>query len=448
MAKLTERKIKSITRPGRYGDGHCLWLRVTPNGSRQFVQRLVVRGRRMDVGLGGWPMVSLDEARIRSLYNRKVARVYGGDPTLPYPHGIEGWAPAPQSGGPVPPPPTPTPTPTPTAKPTFEECAGRAHAAHKDTWRSAHHATNWLASLRKFVFPAIGALPVDQVTPERLLRLLEPLREVSPDKANRVRQRIGKVLDYSKAHGYVTSNATHGLTAALPAKRIKQKHMEALPYEKVAQALSDAAQAPGSAAGKLALTFLALTATRSGDVLGAQWGEMYESKALWIIPATRTKAGVEHLVPLSKAAMAVLAKAKQLDNDSGLVFPSPQSGGKPTIDGVTLRRLFRSSPLVSNEQVHGLRTAFRTWAEENTTFDHCVKEMSLAHQVGSAVERSYNRSTLVSKRRALMQAWADFLNGGGNPMGDWNTEVGALLAAGLSGWNSKQENQQQAKQAS
>ena len=444
MAKLTERKIKSITKPGRYGDGHCLWLRVTRNGSRQWVQRLVIHKQRRDIGLGGWPMVSLDEARIRALHNRKIARVYKGDPTAapaysgPYPG-------APYPGGPYPGAPMPpAPAPAPAAKPIFQECAERAHKAHQDTWRSKHHATNWLASLRKFVFPAIGALPVDQVTPERLLRLLGPLRAVSPDKANRLRQRIGKVLDYSKAHGYVTSNAAEGLTAALPAKRIKQKHMEALPYEKVGQALSDAAQAPGSAAGKLALSFLALTATRSGDVIGARWSEIDLGKALWTIPAERMKAGAEHQVPLSKAAMALLAKAKQLDNGSGLVFPSPQSGGKPTIDGVTLRRLFRSSPLVGNEKVHGLRTSFRTWAEENTEADHAVKELCLAHQVGSAVERAYNRTTLVEKRRALMQGWAAYLEGGSKQPIVWDTAAHALLA----GWASKQENQQQAKQAS
>ena len=132
MAKLTERKIKSSTRQAGTGPEIACGCELPP-AFTAVRAKVVVHGQRRDIGLGGWPMVSLDEARIRALYNRKIARVYRGDPTLPYPHGIEGWAPSPQSGGPVLPPPTPTPTPT--AKPTFEKCAGRAHAAHKDTWR-------------------------------------------------------------------------------------------------------------------------------------------------------------------------------------------------------------------------------------------------------------------------------------------------------------------------
>ena len=165
-------------------------------------------------------------------------------------------------------------------------------------------------------------------------------------------------------------------------------------------------------AAKLCLRFLILTAARSGEARGATWSETDLGNRLWTIPAERMKGGAEHRVPLSDAALAVLEQARPLGGSEGLIFPSPMKPGQPMSD-MTLTKVLRSTGLAQYATVHGFRTCFRTWASECTRAPHAVMELSLAHAVGSSVERAYARSDLIEKRRVLMQAWADFVAGGG-----------------------------------
>ena len=402
MARLTERKIESITKPGRYGDGHCLFLRVAPGGSKQWVQRLTIHGVRRDIGLGGWPVLSLHDARMKALQNRKVARIDKGDPT---------------GGGPMPTNPTPTnptggggPMPSGPTVPTFQECAERAHKANRPRWRAEKHAYNWIQSLRNFVFPAIGALPVDQVTGQHVLGVVAPLWENQTDKARRVRQRIRTVLGWALAHGYVTSNAAgDGIDGALP--RISNgtdNHFDALPHAEVGQALATVEASRASQAAKLCLRFLTLNACRSGEARGARWSEIDDGKALWVIPAERMKTGQLHRVPLSAEAVAVLAKARALDDGSGLVFPSPLRAGAE-LSNMTLLKALRRCGAVTKETVHGFRSSFRMWCAE-TNKEREIAEAALAHVVGG-VEGRYQRSDVLELRRSLMQGWADYLSG-------------------------------------
>ena len=384
MGKLTFAQVKAITRPGRYGDGGTLFLHVAPGGSKSWVQRLTVAGRCRDIGLGGWPLVRLAEARVKAFENRKVARS-GGDP-------LAGKRRAKIR--------------------TFEQVAREAHHANRARWRSEKHAFNWLSSLERYAFPILGRMPVDRITGQDVLSVLGPIWSSQADTARRVRQRIRTVLGFALAHGYVASNAADGgIDGALPRVPTRAKHFGSLAYPDVARALEAVEASGASWSAKGCFRFLILTACRSGEARGATWGEMDLEGREWRIPAERMKAGAEHRVPLSDAAVAVLERMKPLQDPSGLVFPSPMKPGRP-LSTMTLTKAFRNCGLGEGATVHGFRTSFRTWASERTNADHAVMELSLAHAVGSQVERAYSRSDLLSKRQQLMNQWAGYLAGG------------------------------------
>lgn len=384
MGKLTVKRIQSITKPGRYGDGGTLFLFVKPGGSKSWVQRLTIRGARRDIGLGGWPLVSLAEARDAAFENRRAAR-RGFDP-------LAGKRRA--------------------KVPTFNEAAQKTHKANRARWRADKHAHNWMASLKNYVFPTLGNTPVDQITGQDVLRILGPIWGTQTDTARRVRQRIRTVLGWCLAHGYVTSNAAgDGIDGALPVISSGTKNFRALPFGEVAAALETVEASGASWSAKWALRFLVLTTARSGEVRGATWGEVDLEAREWRIPADRMKGNAEHRVPLSSAALAVLEQARALDDGSGLVFPSPARPGRP-LSSMSLTKVLRDTGLASKATVHGFRTCFRTWASEKTDTDHAVMELSLAHRVGSAVEQAYACSDLLAKRRMLMDHWARYLTQG------------------------------------
>ncbi len=383
MGKLTVAKCKSITKPGRYADGGTLFLFVAPGGSKSWVQRLTIHGVRRDIGLGGFSLVSLAEARDIAYENRRAAR-RGYDP-------LAGKQRA--------------------TIPTFREAAEKAHKANRARWRADKHSQNWLASLKNHVFPALGKTPVDQITGRDVLRVLGPIWETQTDKARRVRQRIRTVLGWCLAHGFVETNAAgEGIDGALPAITTGAKHFRALPYQEVSAALETVEASGASWSAKWALRFLVLTVARSGEVRGATWREIDLEAREWRIPAERMKGHAEHRVPLSDAAVEVLQQARAIDDGSGLIFPSPMRRGRP-LSPMSLTKVLRDTGLASKATVHGFRTCFRTWASEKTDADHAVMELSLAHRVGSAVERAYSRSDLVAKRRTLMDRWAAYLTG-------------------------------------
>ena len=383
MGKLTVAKVKSITNPGRYGDGGTLFLFVKPSGSKSWVQRLTIHGVRRDIGLGGFPLVSLSEARIKAFANRKLARIDDGDP-------LAGKRKA--------------------RMPTFREAAEKAHKANRARWRADKHAKNWLQSLKRYAFPSLGNIPVDRISGQDVLRILGPIWGTRTDTARRLRQRIRTVFGWALAHGYVASNAAgDGIDGALPTISTGGQHFRALPYQEVADSLATVETSRSSLAAKYCFRFLVLTACRSGEARGARWTEIDLEAREWRIPADRMKGGAEHRVPLSNASVEVLEQARALDDGSGLVFPSPT--GKGELSTMTLTKVLRSNGLAERTTVHGFRTAFRTWASEKTDADHAVMELSLAHRVGSAVERAYSRSDLLAKRRTLMARWAAYLSG-------------------------------------
>ena len=383
MGKLTAAGIKNLSRPGLHGDGGTLYLAVAPGGSKSWIQRVTIDGRRRDVGLGGYPLVSLAEAREAAFGNRKLARA-GGDPLAEKRRD---------------------------AVPSFREAAHAVHEANMPRWRNAQHTVSWLQTLELHAFPILGDMPVDRIGREDVLGVLAPIWGVKQETARRVRQRVRTVLRWCQAHGYVEHNAAGELIdGALPSMPAVREHLRALPYADVPEALRIVEASGASLAVQLCFRYVVVTAARSGEARGASWGEIDTDGRLWVIPATRMKGGVEHRQPLSDAAMATLEEARAIDDGSGLLFPSPARPGHPLSD-MAMTKLLRGVGLADRATVHGFRSSFRDWASENTNAEHTIMELSLAHRVGDSTERAYARSDLLAKRRVLMQTWADFVTG-------------------------------------
>ena len=384
MWKLSARKVRALTVPGRYGDGGTLHLVVSPRGTKSWVQRITIDGRRHDIGLGGWPVVSLAMARDRAFANRR-AIADGRDPLA-------------RKRRPK--------------TPTFREASERALEANRPRWRNAKTTDNWVATMDKYVHPVFGDRPVDRIGREDVLRVLTPLWTVKPAIGRKVRQRIRATLAWAQAHGHVEHNlAGDAIDGALPSLPAVKAHFRALPYREVGAALETIAASRASVSARACLRFVVLTACRSGEARLAAWDEIDLEAREWRIPESRMKTGIEHRVPLTDAALDVLESVRPLRGPANLLFPSPSRPAK-TLSDMTLTKVLRDTGLADRATVHGFRSAFRTWASERTSVPHAVCEMALAHRVGSDVERSYARSDLFDKRRGLMDQWATYVTGG------------------------------------
>ena len=380
MPKLTNAQCKALARPGRHGDGGGLYLHVKRSGAKSWCQRITVRGRRRDLGLGGFPLVSLAEARDLAKRNRDTA-AEGGDPLAERRRA---------------------------SAPTFRVAAARVHELHRPRWRSHKHASEWWSTLERHAFARIGDTTVDAISRFDVLDLLAPIWTCKPETARRVRQGIRAVMRWAVAHGYAERNpAGELIDGALPAMPKVREHLRALPYKHIPMALSAIAESRASLAARSCLRFLILTAARSGNARTVLWHDVDLERREWRIPASRMKSGVAHRVPLSDPAVAVLDAALPLRDHSGLVFPSPRRKAQP-MTATTLAAVLRRAGLADATTVHGFRSAFRDWAAERTDAAHPVMELALAHTVGSAVERAYARSDLFEKRRVLMDQWACF----------------------------------------
>jgi integrase len=378
--RLTDRAVRSLGF-GFHADGHGLYLKVDRNGARRWIQRIVIQGKRTDIGLGNFPLTTLAEARETALQHRKLARG-GGDP-------LEAKRRS-------------------TAILSFEEAAKKVHDLSKPTWRNAKHGEQWINTLTTYAFPTIGRKLISEVTSQDVHDLLEGVWTFRPETAQRVKQRIGTVLKWAIAKGWRTDNPAEAAGRGLPKHdRSKIEHRKALPYRDVPAALKKIRGSDASIATKLAFEFLVLTATRSGETRLATWNEFDLDRAEWIIPAGRMKAKKLHRVPLSKRSLAILNEAKALkSNDSDLVFPGTKAG-KPLSD-MTLSKLVKE--LKIDAVPHGFRSSFRDWAGETTAHPREVIEFALAHVIRDKAEAAYARSDLFDKRRVLMADWSIYLS--------------------------------------
>ena len=379
--RLTAQEVKSISEPGLYSDGQTLYLRVSPGGSKSWVQRIAIRGKQTDIGLGAHPLVSLAEARDKAFENRRVARS-GGDPLAEKRKA---------------------------KAPTFREAAEKTRDGLRARWRNDKTEKIWDGVLAKRAYPAIGEKPVDAITREDVLRILTPVWSVKPEVARRLRQFMRATFRWCTAHGFIDNNpAGEAIDGAMPTMPAVKQHYRALPHQEVAAALQTVEETGASMAAKLCFRFVVLTCARSGEARGATWSEVDLDAREWRIPAERMKMATAHVVPLSDAAVAVLDQVRPLRDNSDLVFPSPVKRGRP-LSSMTLTKLLRDTGLADRCTVHGFRSSARTWMSEKTNADYATMEMCLAHAVGSAVERSYARSDLLAKRRRLMDQWGAYV---------------------------------------
>ena len=382
MKKMTYAEAKSLRKPGFYAMGDTLYLRIGTGEGKSWVQRLTINGKRHDIGLGSFRLVTLAEARDRAFENRKAARIHKRDPLAEKRKA---------------------------RLPTFRDAAVQTHEALKPSWRNGKHTRNWLQAMEKHVFPVIGATQIDRLGREDVLKILTPLWTTRPETARRLRQKMRQTFRWAQAHGHIETNpAGEMIDGALPKLPAVKAHLRALPYRDVPAALETIGHSGAGIAVKLAFRFLVLTAARAGEVRGATWDEIDLDNKTWTIPAGRMKGGRVHRVPLSKPALAVLEQARILVDRTGLVFPSPQRPGKSLSD-MALTKLLRDNGLADRATAHGFRSSFRDWCAD-TGKPREVAEAALAHVVGGT-EGAYFRSDLFERRRGVMNQWADYVTG-------------------------------------
>jgi integrase len=407
--RLTALKAEKVKRPGMYADGGGLYLRVTNEGTKNWVYRFMLNGRPRWMGIGPLVLYRLQEARGKALDARRL-RHEGIDPIEARRAGrMQERLEAAKAI-------------------TFKQCAESYIKTHRAGWRNGKHAAQWEATLATYAEPIIGALPVQAVDTALVMKVLEqevrdapdkptaPLWTARPETASRLRGRMESILDWAKVRGHREGENPARwrghLDKLLPAraKVRKVKHHAALPYDDLPTFMTVLRAQEGIAAR--ALEFAILTAARTGEVIGARWGEIDIGEKLWTVPAMRMKAGKEHRLPLSARVVAILKEMKPLcqvsegqNEADAFVFPGGKHG-KPLSNMAFLMLLRRMKH--DDLTAHGFRSTFRDWAAERTNFPSEVAEMALAHTVSSKVEQAYRRGDLFERRWRMMTAWATF----------------------------------------
>lgn len=384
--QLTALQVRNIQEPGKYhdGGGMGLYLYVKPNGARSWVQRITVNGKRRELGLGSPPVVTLAKAREVAIENKRQIR-----------EGVDPLAARREAE----------------AIPTFAEAARIVHKLHEPTWRNAKHAAQFISTLETYAFPIMGKAKVGDVNTADVLAVLSPIWNEKRETARRVKQRIGMVMKWAVAKGWRQDDPSLAIATALPKDRQEKAHRKALPYAEVATCMRVVEASGAGISTKMAFRLLVLTASRSGEVRLARWGQVDwkgEGGPIWTRPASVMKMKKPHSVPLSEAASAVLIEAKALSDSAdpdALIFPGTVEE-KPLSDA-TLLKLVRENGY--DIDIHGFRSSFRTWTQEKTTFPREVAEAALAHVIKDKSEAAYARSELMEKRRALGEAWATYL---------------------------------------
>jgi integrase len=386
---LTAKRVERA-KPGRYHDGHGLYLQVRNTDNKSWLLRYERDGRERWYGLGPAHTFSLKEARLRARAVRQLLHD-GIDPIEDRKAKKAERALAAAKAM------------------TFRQCAEAYIAANEGAWKNAKHTAQWSSTLKGYVYPHIGHLAVADIDTGLVLRCIEPIWPIKTETASRIRGRIESILDWAAVRKYRPEGDnparwTGHLEHVLPAKGklAKVNHHAALPYAAVPAFVEALRQREGMAAR--ALEFAIFTAARTGEVIGAKWDELDLNAAVWKIPAGRMKGGREHTVPLSKCAIELLRALPSEDgNDHVFIGPAQGAGLSNMAMTAVLRRMGRG-----DVTVHGFRSSFRDWAAECTNYPNHVVEMALAHAVGDRVEAAYRRGDLLNKRKQLAEAWARY----------------------------------------
>ena len=395
---LTIKHVETCTKVGYTSDGKQpglnLQVALGPDGyTRSWVFRYTspVTGKRREIGLGPLSLRGLAEVReMADACRKQIAS--GIDPkTLRDAEKAQRAAVRP-------------------VVLTFQQAAEQCIATRQHEWKNAKHRHQWAATLQTYAYPTLGCLPVDQITMERVLAVLEPIWTTKTETASRVRQRIETVMDWAKARklfaGDNPASLKGGLGQLLPkaSKITKVKHQPALPYQQIHAFVQALRQKKGIS--PKAFEFLILTAARSGEVLDAKWDEIDLTARVWTIPAERMKAGREHRIPLSGKAMAIVNEMLA-GRQSDYVFPNPS--GKQAMSNGALLAVIKGMPIYAQYVPHGFRSTFRDWAAETTSFANETLELALAHTIRDKAEAAYRRQDQLEKRVALMEQWARYV---------------------------------------
>lgn len=412
--ELSALEVKRLAHPGGAGNRAApvggvpgLMLQLTPSGGKTWLLRTKVGERRREIGLGGFPAVSLAEARDKAREMR--AKIEAGIDPVEERKAARAALIAMQRRG-----------------LTFAEAVDRALAARLDSFKNAKHRQQWVNTLNAHAVPELGRMLVQDITVQDVLRVLQPLWQTRTETASRLRGRIEAVLSWATVAGHRTGENPARWAGNLkellpkPSQVATEGRQPALQIDDAPRWFAALRERDGM--GARALEYAALTAARSGEVRGATWAEIDLEAGLWIIPAARMKMDREHRVALSAEAVALL-KALPRYEGSDLVFPSSRGGQISDMTlSATMRRIHDSAVADAESGFvdrtsgrravpHGLRSTFRDWAAERTTFPGEMAEIALAHKTGNAVELAYRRGDQIEKRRRMMAAWADFLTG-------------------------------------
>ncbi len=394
--KLTARQVDAA-KPGQYGDGGGLWLVVSPSGARRWIYRFMLDGKSSSMGLGSLSDgVSLAEARARAAQVR-LAHKAGKNP-------IEARRDAQAAS---------------VGKTTFGQAADDLISAKESGWRNEKHRNQWRQTLKTYCAD-MRSKPVDEITTDDVLAVLKPIWTTKAETASRLRARIEAVLNYAQFHGHIDENRAnparwkgHLENTLAKQPKLSRGHQASLPYEDIKKfvlALRDR-----EAIAALALEFLLLNASRSGEVLGARWAEVDMGRRIWTIPAARMKGGKIHRVPLSPRAVEILdtmSKAKK----SEFVFPGRADRPMSNMAlEMLLRRMSKQTAWTDaigrSITVHGFRSTFRDWVGDETSFPREVAEAALSHAINDRTEAAYRRKDALEKRRELMVAWQNYCSG-------------------------------------
>ncbi len=395
LFKATE--IETFTKPGRYFDGDGLHLLVKEGGARSWVLRFMLGGKRRELGLGGYPKVTLAKARKQAEVARN-ALFEDRDP-IAEKRRVIGL--------------------------TFSEAVEKYLAAKLSEFRNEKHKRQWRATLDTYAGPVIGRKQVPDISVQDVLRVLHPIWNTKTVTASRLRGRIESVLAWATVCGFRSGDNPARWSGNLkellpkPNSLADRENQPSLALSDLAAWFASLHQREGFAAR--AVEFLAMTATRSGEVRGATWSEIDVKAGLWIIPASRMKMKREHRVPLSESALELLRSLPRLEG-SDMLFPATRGGALSDMSlSAVMRRMQESEVNAGNKGwldprsgrpavPHGLRSSFRVWAAERG-YDRDMAELQLAHRVGTEVERAYQRSDMLERRRVMMADWANFLAG-------------------------------------
>jgi integrase len=387
--RLTAREVATLKATGRHADGGGLYLRITTAGSRAWTFMTTSNGKRSEVGLGSASSISLAVAR-RIAAEMREAVAASVDP-----RSVIAKAEPDEK----------------VAVPTFGDFAEEYILSVETGWRNPIHRNQWRQSLRDHASSLHGK-SIDAINTDDIMAVLQPIWLYRAETAKRIRGRIERILDAAKVRGHRPRDAMNPaawrghLALILPSQsKLARGHHAALPWSEAPAFMSALQQRVAGAAE--CLQFAILTAARSGEALGATWGEIDLEKGLWTVPPARMKAGAEHCVPLSSSAVTLLNEIQPKDpGSSDLVFAVRGAARSNMAMAMLLRRMG-----FGHITVHGFRSTFRDWAGDATSHPRELVEQALAHTIQNKAERAYRRGTAIERRRELMQDWCDYLLG-------------------------------------